>query len=305
MSQVGTTVNSVGAIATAPGRGIVSDYMALTKARLSALVVLTAAVGYVLAAPIIDWAILLWTIIGTGLAAGCASVLNQLIEMRRDGLMHRTRSRPIPAGRMSAAHGLVAGALMGYAGLMILSLLVGLVPALLALITIALYAGAYTLLKTRTTLNTMVGAVCGAIPPMIGWTSGSGRLDAGAWILAAILFLWQLPHFLALAWLHRDDYARGGFVMLPAIDRSGGLSARVSLLSSLALVPVCMMLTLNGLTGWTYAAGAAVLCLALAFAAMRLLQRRDDASARRLFLASVIILPLLLGLMVIDRGPIG
>jgi len=305
MSQVGSTMKEVGALAPAEGRRLLADYLELTKARLSALVVLTTAVGYVLAAGTIDWTILFWTIIGTGLAAGCASGLNQLIEMRRDALMRRTSSRPIPAGRLSPAHGLVASLLMGYAGLTALGVFVGVAPSLLALLTIVLYAAAYTLLKPRTTLNTIVGAICGAIPPMIGWSAGSGRLDAGAWFLAAILFLWQLPHFLALAWLHREDYARGGFIMLPATDQTGLLTAQVSLLSALALAPVCLLLTLNGLAGWWYAGGAIGLCLVLAAAALLLLVRRDDRSARRLFLASIVVLPLLMGLMVIDRGPVG
>jgi protoheme IX farnesyltransferase len=282
-------------------------YTELTKARLSALVVLTAGVGFVLASQgPMDWTGLLWTIVGTSLAAGAANALNQIIERRRDGLMQRTRNRPLPSGALSFGHALAFALIIAAAGVTILAALVNLLAAALALLTILIYVALYTPLKVRSSLNTLVGAVCGAIPPMIGWAAARGSIDPstspGAWILAAILFVWQLPHFLALAWLYRDDYQRGGYTMLPRVDPTGRLTARVCLLSSLALMPIALMLTLLHVTGWIYALGAMMLGAALLTAAARMQAERSDASARRLFLASLLYLSLLLPLMLIDRG---
>jgi protoheme IX farnesyltransferase len=208
-------------------RGLISLYAELTKARLSALVLMTTAVGFILASTgSIDWLRLLWTVIGTALAAGCASALNQIIEINLDKRMLRTRGRPLPSGAMSVAHCFAAGMLMGAAGLIILVLRINLTAGWLALATIVIYAIIYTPLKVRSTLNTIVGAICGAIPPMIGWVAASNSLDIGAWVLAAILFVWQLPHFFALAWLYREDYARGGFEMLPVVDRRGQVTCQ-------------------------------------------------------------------------------
>jgi protoheme IX farnesyltransferase len=288
-------------------RGLVGLYLQLAKARLSALVLLTAAVGFIMASPRaagIDWVRLLLTVVGTGLAAGAANALNQVIEARRDELMQRTRDRPLPSRAIGRGHAVIFSLVTACAGLAILALAVNLAAAGLALATICIYVGLYTPLKTRSTLNTIVGAVCGAIPPMIGWVAATGRLEPGAWILGTLLFVWQIPHFFALAWLYRDDYARGGFVMLPVVDRTGRLTGQVVVLTSLSLVPLALAATLAGLSGLVYAAGSVLLGLWILGFGARLYALRTEASARRLFLASILYLPILLCLMVADRGPI-
>ncbi len=286
-------------------RSLPGLYLQLTKARLSGLVLLTAAAGYVMAGAGagLDWPRLLWTLLGTGLAAGAANALNQVVEAGLDGLMHRTRQRPLPAGALSAAHAFVFSMLAAFAGLAILGLLVNLLSAALALVTILVYILLYTPLKRVTTLNTLVGAVCGAIPPMIGWAAAAGRLEPGAWVLAALLFVWQIPHFLALAWMYRDDYARARFAMLPVADSSGRITSQVVVVTSLTLIPVALSATLFGLAGWVYAIVALLLGCWLAGLGARLYAQRSDANARRLFVASITYLPALLAIMVADRGP--
>lgn len=292
--------------ARAEGRSLIGLYLELTKARLSAMVVLTTAAGFVMATPAaaagIDWVRMVLTITGTALAAGGVNALNQLIEMRRDALMHRTRNRPLPSGGLSPTHGLVFALVNAYVGVAILGLTVNLAAAGLAFATILIYVLLYTPLKTRSTVNTLVGAVCGAIPPMIGWVAASGRLDLGAWILGGLLFVWQIPHFFALAWMYREDYKRGGFVMLPVLDTNGRLTGQVVVLTSLGLVPLGLAATLWGLAGIVYALGSIALGAWLVAAGVKLYATRSDASARRLFLASIAYLPLLLGLMIIDRN---
>jgi len=292
-------------------RHLIGLYLELSKARLSALVLLTTAVGFVMATPTvmpgsssIDWLRLLLTIAGTALAAGGANALNQLLEMRRDGLMHRTRRRPLPSGAMSPTHALLFALAASYSGLGILGLTVSLEAAGLALATILIYVLLYTPLKTRSTLNTLVGAVCGAIPPMIGWVAASGNLDRGAWILGGLLFVWQIPHFFALAWMYRDDYARGGYKMLPGLDPTGRLTGQVAVITSLGLLPLGLAVTLRGLAGPIFAVGSVALGAWFVYVASRLYARPSDASARRLFLTSIAYLPLLLCLMVLDRNTV-
>jgi protoheme IX farnesyltransferase len=308
MSLLSSSANqALPAARRAERRGLVGLYLQLAKARLSALVLLTAAVGFVMASPRvagIDWVRLLLTVVGTGLAAGAANTLNQVLETQRDELMRRTRGRPLPSRAIGPRHAVIFSAVTAGAGLAILALAANLAAAGLALATICIYIGLYTPLKTRSTLNTIVGAVCGAIPPMIGWVAATGRLDPGAWILGTLLFVWQIPHFFALAWLYRDDYARGGFVMLPVVDRTGRLTGQVVVLTSLCLVPLGLAATLAGLSGGVYAAGSVLLGLWILNFGARLYAQRTEASARRLFLASIVYLPLLLCLMVADRGPL-
>lgn len=292
------------AVALPSGWSRVGAYAQLSKARLSSLVVLTTAAGFVLATPAgagIDWSSLVWTIAGTSLVAAAANALNELLEIKRDALMVRTRSRPLVAAALSPAQALRFGLLAGALGVAILAALVNAGAALLALATLLIYIGLYTPLKPRSTLNTLVGAIVGAIPPLIGWMAAAGRLDSQAWVLAALLFLWQIPHFLSLAWLYRDDYARGGFAMLPVFDRDGGLTGRVVLLTCLALLPLSLAAVLFGLSGRTYAAGAVILGAALSVLGAAFLRRPTAATARRVFLASILYLPILLCLMVLDR----
>jgi len=278
----------------------------LSKARLSALVVLTTAAGFAVApAPMRGWMPFLGTVFGTALAAASAAMLNQLIETRRDGLMERTRGRPLPAGLVSPTAVFIAGVLAGYAGVSMVALFGNLLAAGLTLATIAIYILLYTPLKPLTTFNTLVGAVTGAMPPMIGWAAATGGLEPGAWILGGLLFVWQIPHFFALAWMYRDDYRRGGFAMLPVLDESGRITAETVLLTSLLLVPLAMLVTLFGIAGWWFAAGALLLGVWLSLLAVRFRRLRTAAAARAVFIGSIIYLPLILALLVLDRGPVG
>ncbi len=281
-------------------------WSALAKARLSALVVFTTAAGY-LVAPGLErgWEQFLGTVIGTALAAASAAMLNQFAEVRRDARMERTRQRPLPAGHVAPALVLVVGILAAYAGVSLVALFGNLLAAALTLGTIVVYVLLYTPLKPVTTFNTVIGAVTGATPPMIGWAAATGALEPGAWILGGLLFVWQLPHFFALAWLYREDYRRGGFAMLPVLDEEGRVTSETVLLTSLLLVPLSLMGTIFGVAGWWYAAGAIVLGAWLSMLAWRFWRRRDAASARAVFVGSIVYLPLLLILVVVDRGAVG
>ena len=289
---------------TPRARGILGVWAELTKVRLNALVLVTTAVGFALGNPgPIDWRGLGYTCIGTALAAASASLFNQLLERRRDALMHRTRGRPLPAKQVRPAVVFVAAMLTGYAGAALLGMLVGLLPAALAALNIVLYAVLYTPLKPRTTFNTLIGAVCGAIPPVIGWTAATGRLEPGAWLLGGILFVWQIPHFLALAWMYREDYARGGHQMLPVKDDRGEITAQVVVLTTLPLIPLGLSATALGLAGYWSAAVSLVAGLAFLWLSVAFFRARDDRSARRVFLASITYLPVVLAAMTLDRGP--
>lgn len=278
-------------------------YMQLMKFRLSALVVLTGMVGFVLgSAEAISWLGFAISSLGVLLAAGSANALNQVLERHRDAKMQRTMGRPLPSGRIGVMHATLFAIVIGAAGVVLMAEYVNNLAAWLTLANILLYVLVYTPMKTRSTLNTLVGAVVGAIPPVIGWTAATGRVDPGAWVLAAILFVWQMPHFLALAWMYRDDYAQGGYRMLPAVDPTGRLTAMASLLYCLALLPVGLTATLIGVTGWVYLVGSLALGGWMTWLGWKLLRKRDRAAARKLFLASVLYLPLLMGLQVFDRS---
>lgn len=285
-------------------RRLLSDYLILTKVRITALVLVTAATGFLLGSiGGLDMPLLGWTLLGTGLAASGAAALNQVVEREFDARMRRTAGRPIPAGRMSAPHGLIVGVVLSVAGVGVLAEFVNLLTAALGLATVLLYVGVYTPLKRMTTLNTIVGAVPGAIPPVMGWTAASGSLGVPAGVLFAILFLWQLPHFLAIAWIFRDDYRRGGFPMLPVVDPEGLTTGHQVALYCAALVPVSLLPTILGLTGPIYFFGALVLGLGFLAFGLRMARNRQGREARGVLLASVTYLPLLLALLVIDRGP--
>jgi len=276
----------------------------LTKARLVALVVVTTAVGFVLAGrPPFARSAFAWTLLGTFLAAAGVMSVNQAIEWRRDAAMERTRSRPIPSGDVTPRQAWALGVGIAATGLAVLAVRVNTFTALLGLAVVVLYAGVYTPLKTRSTLCTLAGAVCGAIPPMMGWTGAAGRLEFGAWLLAFLLFVWQIPHFLALAWLYRTDYERGGFRMLPLVDPSGAVTSRVAVLYCVALLPVGAVAALSGMSGWLSALGAAGCGAALLALGTQLARTRSDAAARRLFLGTLAYLPLLLAILVLDRAP--
>ena len=274
------------------------DRIELTKPRITAMVVFTALVGFVTGADApLRGAALAAALVGTGLVAAGAAVLNQVLERDTDALMERTRQRPLPAGRVLPAEAVAFGTGVTLAGHALLLAVCGPLPAAVAFVTWASYLFVYTPLKRRTPLATLVGAVPGALPPVIGWTARTGSLDQGAFILFAILFLWQVPHFLAIAWLYRDDYARGGFPMLPVLDREGSFTARQAVVHSLALLLVSLLPFPAGLAGPVYLAGAALLGVALTLFAMRLLSQRTLPAARGLFLASVLYLPALSSLL--------
>lgn len=274
----------------------------LTKARLVSLVLVTTAVGFVLGAGSpASWSLLLATLLGTALTAGGSMILNELWERARDSRMLRTRHRPIPAGDVTPTAALLLGCAAVVAGISTLALFVNALTALLGFTVVFLYVFAYTPLKTRSTSCTLIGAVCGAIPPVMGWSAATGTIGFGAWLLAAVLFFWQIPHFLALAWLYREDYARGGFKVLPVLDTSGRTTTRLANLYILALLPLGTVAALSGVTGWSAAAGSFLLGVGLLAAGLQLARSRSDRSARRLFLATLVYLPLVLGLLVADR----
>jgi protoheme IX farnesyltransferase len=283
-------------------RTTLADRLELVKPRITTMVVFTSLVGFVTAgAEPIHGAVLAAALVGTGLVAAGAAVLNQVLERDTDALMDRTRHRPLPAGRVTAVEATAFGAAVTLAGHALLFAGCGPLPAAVAFATWASYLFVYTPLKRRTPLATLVGAVPGALPPVIGWTARSGSLDQGAFILFAILFLWQVPHFLAIAWMYRDDYAKGGFPMLPVLDREGSFTARQAVLHSLALLLVSLLPVAAGFAGSVYLAGAFLLGVALTLFAIRLLSLRTLPAARALFLASVLYLPALSSLLLATR----
>ena len=289
-------------IASPSFRAALVDRLQLTKPRITAMVVLTTAVGFLMASrgplrPAPFAAVL----VGTALVAAGAAVLNQVLERVSDAKMERTRLRPLPAGRVTPGQASRFGGLITVAGLAVLLGLCGALSATLALASWASYLFVYTPLKRRTPLATLVGAVPGALPPVIGWSAAHGTLDPGAFILFAIVFLWQVPHFLAIAWLYRDDYARAGFPMLPVLDREGSFTARQTLVHSLALLAVSLTPAVAGMAGGVYLAGAAALGGALTVFSARLVGARDVGAARQLFFASIVYLPALSSLLVAGR----
>lgn len=281
-----------------------SAFFELTKARLVLLVLLTVAVGFVLGARS-NWRTeqtpsLLWTLAGIALVAGGGGAWNHYLERERDVLMRRTASRPIPGGRVEPFEAVVFGTATAAAGLLILAFFVRPLAALVALATFVSYAFIYTPLKTRTTLNTAAGAIPGALPPVIGWTAATGRFDFGAMALFLIVFLWQFPHFLAIAWIHRDDYARAGHKMLPSVDPTGSIVGRQAVLYALALLPIGLLPSVSGLAGPIYFLGALFLGVSYGIAAIRFETNVNDANARKLLRASFIYLPIILTLLVLN-----
>ncbi|HEY3900197.1 MAG TPA: heme o synthase [Chthoniobacter sp.] len=282
--------------------GFMSDLFVLTKARLSLLVIITTFVGFCAASGSrLDWLLLTNAVLGTTLAAGAAAVLNQFLEANVDRLMERTRYRPLPAGRVKSSHALMLGILMGVGGVAWLALTVNALSAALAAATILIYIAAYTPLKRRTSLCTIVGALSGAIPPVIGWVAVKPSLDLGAWVLFGILFTWQMPHFLAIAWMYRDEYAQAGFIMLRRDDLRGNKTAMQSLLYTFALIVITLIPYHAGMNNDIYLGGALLLDGVMLLFAVQFLVERERASARRLFFASIIFLPLILGLMVFTK----
>lgn len=279
-----------------------ADFVELAKLRISALVLVVTAVGFCLgAAGPIDIALLFHTLLGTALTAAAANTLNQLVEREYDRLMPRTMDRPIAAGRVSTTEALVFGSVCAVLGLAELVVFANPLTALLAAATIGLYLFAYTPLKRHTSANTLVGAVPGALPPMIGYAGATGELGAWAWLLFAILFVWQLPHFFAIAWMYREDYRLGGYRMLSVVDPTGRRLVRQTIGFSVLLVAVSLLPTWFGYAGLYYAAIALLLGGAWLVFAARMARRLTHGSARALLLVSVIYLPLLLIFLLLDR----
>jgi len=278
------------------------DFVALAKPRLNFLVVASAMAGYAMAGMEgLGATRLLGTLAGTGLVAGGASALNQLLERDTDALMRRTRMRPLPDHRVQPREALVFGWALAAIGLLILAGTANLLAASVALATLLIYIGVYTPMKRLTSLATVVGAVPGALPPIIGWAAARDALSIEAWTLFGIVFLWQLPHFLAIAWMFRDDYTRAGFAMLPVLEPDGRSTARQALVYAAALVPVSLAPTLFRLTGALYFGGALILGVAFLWLTFRFARTRSTQDARRLFFGSIIYLPLVWILMIVDR----
>jgi heme o synthase len=283
------------------GAARASDFVALTKPRLNTLVVATSAAGYYLAGGS-GAAHLAAAALGTALVAGGAAALNQVYERETDALMLRTRRRPLPDGRLQIPEATAFGALLSVAGVALLAVTCNALSAFLAVATLATYLVVYTPMKLRTPRATIVGAVPGALPAVIGWAAASGRASVGGWVLFAIVFLWQMPHFYAIAWMYRDDYRRAGFPLLPIVEPDGRSTGRQALAYAAVLIPVSLLPTLVGIAGWIYFAGALVLGAALFVAAARFAWDRTVSSARLLFLGSITYLPLIWGLMILDYG---
>lgn len=285
---------------------ILDAYAELIKPRIVTMVLVTTAIGFFLGGDGFQlWIRLLLTLIGTGLAAGGAAALNNYLERDSDQYMPRTRNRVLPTGRIEAAHVLAFGIVLVLSGVSLLACFVNLLSAFLVLLTAFLYVLVYTPLKKLTWLNTPIGAIPGALPPMVGWAASAGELGAGAWILFAILFVWQHPHFYSIAWLYRDDYRQAGFKMLSVVDPTGRRVFRQAILFSLVLIPVSMSLTWLDITGSFYMFGAVVAGAGMLASSVMLWNSRTALSARRVLLASVFYLPALLVLIVVDAGLLG
>lgn len=277
-------------------------YLELTKPRITFLIVLTSAAGFALASPgSVDYARLVTAMFGIALLSSGIATINQYMERDLDALMRRTVNRPLPSGKLLPWEALAFGVGLTVLAEVYLAVLVNPLTGLLGLTVIAGYLFAYTPLKTRTSFSTMVGAFPGAVPPLIGWTAATGHLTVGAWVLFAILFLWQFPHFLAIAWMYREDYSRAGILMLPVVEPDGKVTGQQIIAYALMLLPVSLLPAVLGISGKIYLAGAIVLGLLFIASSIRAALSRSRQRARELLLASVVYLPLLFGLMVLDR----
>jgi len=283
-------------------------YIALTKPRITWLILMSTGVGYFFGLKrafnphaVSDWMLLIHTLVGTGLIASGTAALNQWYERDADLLMRRTSSRPLPAGKMLADTALRFGTFLAVLGFVELAVFVNTLSALLGALTLAAYLFVYTPLKQRSHLSTVVGALPGAMPPLIGYAASYGALTREAWTLFAILFIWQFPHFLAIAWMYREDYARAGIRMLPVVEPDGMSTSRQIILYASTLIPVSLFPALLGMSGKVYLVGALLLGGWFLYTGIRVGFDRTNARARQVLLASVIYLPAIYGLMILDR----
>ena len=281
-----------------------SAYVALTKPDVSFLVLMTTGAGFYMGArgPM-PWLHMIHVVFATMLIAAGTAALNHYIERESDRHMRRTASRPLPTGQLTPAEALRFGVALSIAGAIDLYFVAGYVACLLGLFTCLSYLLAYTPLKKRTVWATFIGAIPGAIPPTIGWTAATGKLDAGAWLLFAILFLWQFPHFHAISWIYREDYARAGILMLPVVDRDGTRTFRQIILYAATLVAVSLLPAIMGFAGVLYFFGALVTCTALVQVCLWAAHSKTNTRAKWLMHATVMHIPILLGLMMYDKLP--
>ncbi|MFN2399947.1 MAG: heme o synthase [Gemmatimonadaceae bacterium] len=294
-------------VAIAVPRAAPADLLELTKPRIVLMVLITVAVGFYMAdpqtalSPALRILLLAHTLIGTTLVAAGTNALNQILERDADALMRRTANRPLPAGRLTAVEASVFAWSSALLGIAYLAAFVNAATTILAAATLASYVFVYTPLKRRTTLATLIGAVPGALPIVGGWTAAGAAIDVRALSLFWILFLWQIPHFLALAWLYREDYARAGMKMLSVVDERGKMTFRQAALNACALVPISLVPAVLGMTGAPYFFGAMLLSSWFLWVSISAARHHSLQGARRLFLASLVYLPVLLTLMVADR----
>ena len=282
--------------------GRLAAYAELTKPRITFLVVLTAAAGFCMGSSSgIDYLRLLNMSIGIALLSSGIATLNQYLERDLDRLMRRTQARPLPSGKLLPVEAAVFGIALSAIATAYLAIFINPLSALLGIATMASYLFVYTPLKTKTTLSTVLGAFPGAMPPFIGWVAASGHVTVEAWMLFAILFLWQFPHFLAIAWMYRDDYARAGIKMLPVVEPEGRVTGQQIISYTLLLLPVSLLPAVTGLAGTVYLVGAAALGVGFLYFSARAALVRTTWQARQLLLASVLYLPALFALMVLNR----
>lgn len=288
--------------ATVPVKSWLAVYADLIKARLTTLVLLTTLVGfYVGFEGPMNYLLMFHALFGTALVASGAAALNQLLEREYDARMRRTAGRPLPSGRLQPVTVMLFGGVCSLAGTIWLALLVNPLTSVLGAVSLVSYLFIYTPLKRMTWLNTAVGAIPGALPPLMGWAAARGELAGGGWVLFAILALWQLPHFFAIAWIYQEEYAKAGFKMLPSVDPDGSRTAHQSVNHTMLLLPVSLCPFLFHLAGTFYLAGAMILGVGYLWCAIRFAKRLDVKSAKQLFLASILYLPLLLILLVVDK----
>ncbi|MEO7275112.1 MAG: heme o synthase, partial [Vicinamibacterales bacterium] len=298
----GAMKSNAGAAVLTTAHTRTGDFIALAKPRLNLLVVGSSLAGYAMAGgDPSQVSRMLATVFGTALVASGASAYNQILERKTDALMQRTRSRPLPDGRLPVSEALIFATALSGLGIATLAAGVNSVSAIVALATLLSYVVIYTPLKRVTSFATVIGAIPGGLPPVIGWTAARGELSQEAWVLFGIVFLWQLPHFLAIAWMFRDDYARAGFPMLPVLEPDGRSTGRQAMIYSAALLPLSLAPTLLGMTGRAYFIGALALAALFLTLTVKFAMSRSRADARRLFFGSIIYLPLLWILMIANR----